>query len=220
MDETLWTAVDDYVATHLATEDDVLRAALAAADAAGLPAIHVSPAQGRLLEIIVRMTRAKRVLEIGTLAGYSTIWMARALPDDGRLVTLELSPEYAAVARANLERAGHARIVDVREGAAADSLPALASEPPFDLVFIDADKRNTPLYFEWALRLTRPGAVIVVDNVVRGGALADAASDDADVRGMREFIERLGRERGAIGTVVQTVGSKGYDGFALVVRAS
>ncbi len=218
MSEELWTAVDDYVAAHLVREDDALRLAVAGAEAAGLPPIQISPAQGKLLHLLARLVGARRVLEVGTLAGYSTIWLARALPRDGQLVTLELSPEYAAVARANLERAGLASIAEVRVGPAADTLPTLAGEPPFDLVFIDADKRSTPLYFDWALRLTRPGAVIIVDNVVRRGALADADTDDPDVRGMREFVERLGLEERADGTVLQTVGAKGYDGFALMVR--
>lgn len=212
-----WAAVDEYVTTQLAHEDEALVAALRDSDAAGLPQIAVSAAQGKLLQLLVQIQGARRILEIGTLGGYSTIWMARALPADGRLVTLEYSARHAEVAGRNIARAGLDGVVEIRVGAALDSLPALAAEDPepFDMVFIDADKDNNPHYLEWALQLTRPGSLIVVDNVVRGGRVADATSPAADVQGTRAAIEMIGRDPRLEGTVVQTVGVKGYDGFAL-----
>ena len=217
MTQETWTAVDDYATRLLLPADPVLDAAQRAAVDAGLPAISVSAAQGRLLQLLARINGARRILEIGTLAGYSTIWLARALPPGGRLVSLEFDPKHADVARANLARAGLAGVVDVRVGRAIDSLPALAAEAPFDFVFVDADKVSTPEYFEWAVKLTRPGGLIVVDNVVRAGALVDDSGRDESVEGMRQFLQRLAAEPRAAGTVIQTVGAKGYDGFALVV---
>lgn len=219
MDPERWTAVDRHVTALLVGDDPALEAALEANAAAGLPPIDVSPAQGKLLHLLARAAGARSVLEIGTLGGYSTIWLGRALPPGGRLVTLEAEPRFAAVARGNVERAGLDGVVDLRVGRALETLPQLAAEGrgPFDLVFIDADKASTPDYFAWALRLTRPGSLIVADNVVRGGTLADAGSDDPAVVGMRRFVERLGAEPRVSATVIQTVGAKGYDGFALAV---
>jgi predicted O-methyltransferase YrrM len=208
---TTWQDVDAWLADRLVGTDEALDAALEAGRAAGLPDIAVAPLQGKLLALLAELVGARAVLEIGTLGGYSTIWLARALPDDGRLVSLELDPAYAEVARANVERAGLGGRVDVRVGAALDTLPGV--EGPFDLVFIDADKRTTPAYFEWALRLTRPGSVIVGDNVVRGGALLEG--DDASSEGMRRFVELMAAEPRVDATVIQTVGAKGWDGFAL-----
>jgi predicted O-methyltransferase YrrM len=214
-----WDDVDRYVAERLNLSDDVLESTLKASDDAGLPAINVAPNQGKMLQLFALMQGARSILEIGTLGGYSTIWLARALPTDGRLVTLEYDARHAEVARDNLARAGFADIVDVRTGAALETLPKLADEGagPFDVVFIDANKEDTPEYFGWALKLTRVGSVIIVDNVVRAGALADASSTDARVQGMRRFIDELAHEQRVEATVVQTVGGKGYDGFALAV---
>jgi predicted O-methyltransferase YrrM len=214
-----WSAVDRYLGELLIPADPALDAALEASAAAGLPPIAVSAPQGKLLHLLARLHGARRILEVGTLGGYSTIWLARALPPGGRLVTLELSATNAEVARANVARAGLADAVDVRVGPALETLPRLAEEggAPFDLVFIDADKPSTAEYFEWALALTRPGSVIVVDNVVRDGALADAASADASVQGMRRFVERLAAEPRVSATGIQTVGGKGYDGFVLAL---
>jgi predicted O-methyltransferase YrrM len=214
-----WSAVDDYFAEHLVGTDAVLEAALADAQAAGLPAHDVAPNQGKLLHLLARMRSARTILELGTLAGYSTIWLARALPAGGRLVTVEADPRYAEVARANLVRAGVADRVQVRVGPALDVLPQLEAEGagPFDFVFVDADKQHNPEYLEWSLRLTAPGSVIVADNVVRDGALVDGDSDDPRVRGIRRFTERLGAAAGVTATAMQTVGSKGYDGFAIAL---
>lgn len=212
-----WTAVDDYLTRLLIPADAALDEAQRAAAEAALPPISVSPQQGKFLHLLARIGGARRILEIGTLAGYSTIWLARALPPGGTLVSLEFDAKHAAVARANLARAGFADVVDIRVGRAIDALPALQREDPFDFVFIDADKPSTPDYFDWALKLTRKGGVIVVDNVVRAGALIDSSGKDADVEGMRRFLARLARETGASGSVLQTVGSKGYDGLAVVV---
>jgi predicted O-methyltransferase YrrM len=219
MSEAQWTAVDRYFADELLPDDPVLDAALEASVAAGLPSINVTPNQGMILHILARAIGAKRILEIGTLGGYSTIWLARALPADGRLITLEADSKHADVARANLARAGLADIVEVRLGRALDTLPQLASngEGPFDLVFIDADKLNNAAYFEWALRLTRPGSLIIVDNVVRGGDVIDTASDDPGVRGVRRFIERVAEEPRVLASVIQAVNAKGYDGFAIAL---
>ncbi len=219
MNQETWTAVDCYLTGLLAPSGAALDAALAASAAAGLPPINVSPTQGRLLQLLARMQGARNILEIGTLGGYSTIWLARALPDGGRLVTLEFDPKHAEVARTNLARAGLAGVVELRVGRALDTLPQLAAESrgPFNLVFIDADKESTADYFVWALKLSRRGSVIIVDNVVRKGAVTDATSVDPRVQGMRRFFEVLAAERRVNATVIQTVGSKGYDGFALAL---
>jgi predicted O-methyltransferase YrrM len=211
-----WSSVDRYVIDTLSESDPVLEAAQRAADSAGLPAISVSAAQGKFLHLLARIRVARRILEIGTLAGYSTIWLARALPPGGRLITLEFDPRHAEVARANLSRAGVADRVEVRVGRAIDALPGLAAGDPFDLIFIDADKPSTTDYFRWAVKLSRPGTVIVVDNVVRDGRVIDAGGD-GDVQGMRRFLEAAAAEPRVDGTVLQTVGVKGYDGFALLL---
>ncbi|HYQ45751.1 MAG TPA: O-methyltransferase [Polyangiaceae bacterium] len=218
MTQEQWTRVDEYVNHLMLSSDPVLDAALAASNAAGLPAINVAPNQGKFLSLLAQMQGASRILEVGTLAGYSTIWLARALPSNGRLVTLELDPKHAQVARGNIERAGLTSLVELRVGKALDSLAALVSEgvPPFDFVFIDADKPTIPDYFAWSLRLTRPGSVIVVDNVIRKGNVIDAASTDANVQGVRRFNELVAKTPTVSGTTLQTVGSKGYDGFALL----
>jgi predicted O-methyltransferase YrrM len=212
-----WTEVERWFDAHLLPADRVLDEVLAANVAGGLPAHDVSPSQGKLLHLLARIAGARTILEIGTLGGYSTIWLARALPDDGLVVTLEADPRHAEVARANVARAGLAARVEIRVGAAIDTLPLIAGEgrAPFDLVFIDADKRSNVAYFDWALRLARPGATIVVDNVVRDGAIVDDASSDESVRGVRALAERLGREPRVEATALQTVGSKGWDGFVL-----
>src|SRR6478735_119727 len=218
MTQEQWTRVDEYVNHLMLSSDPVLDAALAASNAAGLPAINVAPNQGKFLSLLAQMQGASRILEVGTLAGYSTIRLARALPSNGRLVTLELDPKHAQVARGNIERAGLTSLVELRVGKALDSLAALVSEgvPPFDFVFIDADKPTIPDYFAWSLRLTRPGSVIVVDNVIRKGNVIDAASTDANVQGVRRFNELVAKTPTVSGTTLQTVGSKGYDGFALL----
>jgi predicted O-methyltransferase YrrM len=217
-----WDAVDAYITDMLVGHDPALERALAASAAAGLPQIAVSPPQGKMLNLLARIHGASSILELGTLGGYSTIWLARALPADGRLVTLELNPRHAEVASANVERAGLAGLIEIDVGPALEGLRALIAERagPFDLVFIDADKRRTPEYFELALELTRPGSVIVTDNVVRDGELVDAGSDDPGVQGMRRFHELLAH--GVAGhritaTTIQTVGAKGYDGFTLTL---
>jgi predicted O-methyltransferase YrrM len=219
MGQDRWTAVDEFVGELLVPHDEALEVALAASEAAGLPAIQVSPPQGKLLHLLARVQGAKTVLEFGTLGGYSTIWLGRALPADGRLITLEASAEYAEVARGSIERAGLGDLVDLRVGPALDTLPALEDEGagPFDLTFIDADKVNTPNYFAWALEHSRPGSLIVADNVVRGGALADAASDDPAIQAQRRFHENLAAEPRVSATTIQTVGSKGYDGFTIAL---
>lgn len=219
MNQDRWTAVDRYIADLVVPSDRALDTTLEASAAAGLPAINVTPNQGRLLAQLVQLGAARTVLEIGTLGGYSTIWMARALPAGGRMVTLEADPGYAQVARRNLARAGLEDVVDVRVGPALDTLPQLAAEGRglFDLVFIDADKPSNPAYFSWALQLTRRGSVIVVDNVVRNGDVLDEASPDPGVQGTRRLYELLGEEPRVTATVIQTVGSKGYDGFAVAL---
>lgn len=220
MTQDQWQAVDGYISDLLVAEDEALTEALAASAAAGLPAINVAPNQGKLLQLLAQTQGARTALEIGTLGGYSTIWLARALPEDGRLISLEYDPAHAEVARANIARAGLAKIAEVRTGAALDTLPRIAAEPgagPFDLVFIDADKRNNPRYVEWALRLTRPGSLIIVDNVVRGGGVVDATSEDPSILGTREMFELVAREPRLDATALQTVGVKGYDGL-LVAR--
>ena len=217
MTQETWTAVDEYVVDTFALEDSVLIEVQAACERAGLPPIQVSAAQGKYLELLAKMIGAQRVLEIGTLGGYSTIWMARGLPASGRIVTMELDPKHAEVAGGNFVRAGLSDMIDLRVGAALESLPGVEREGlgPFDLVFIDADKANIPAYFEWALRLSRPGTVIIVDNVVREGAVIDAASTDAAVLAVRRFNEMAASAPGVQTTVIQTVGTKGYDGFAV-----
>jgi len=215
--QQLWDDVDDYFISNLSPDDEALRAALRESEAAGLPAIAVTAAQGKLLQLLAQVQGARTVLEIGTLGGYSTIWLARALPEDGRLVSLEYSAKHAEVATRNIARAGLERIAEVRVGPALESLPKLADEnpAPFDLVFIDADKVNNGHYVEWALRLTRAGSLIVLDNVVRGGRVADADSTEPDVVGTRTAIELIAAHPRLSGTAIQTVGAKGYDGFAL-----
>jgi predicted O-methyltransferase YrrM len=213
----LWDDVDDYLTTHLAPDDDALEAAVRDSEAAELPPVAVTAPQGKFLQLLAQIQGARTILEIGTLGGYSTIWLARALPADGRLITLEYNPRHAEVATRNIARAGFDKLVEVRVGPALESLPKLADEnpAPFDLVFIDADKDNNPHYLEWALRLTSAGSLIVVDNVVRGGRVADADSVAPDVQGTRTAIELIGKHPRLSGTAIQTVGSKGYDGFAL-----
>ncbi|WP_411342169.1 O-methyltransferase [Sphingopyxis sp. J-6] len=210
-----WQAVDDYIAGTLLGDDDGLAAALANNAAEGLPPIDVSAAQGKMLYLLAEMAGARRILEVGTLGGYSTIWLARALPDDGRLVTLELEPHHAAVARANLERAGVSAKVDIRVGAASQSLAAMVDEPPFDLVFIDADKQSNVHYVAEAVRLGRPGTTIIVDNVVREGGVLEAGSDDERIIGTRALFDMLAADKRLDATAVQTVGAKGWDGFVL-----
>ena len=217
--ERQWRAVDAYLEKTILRSDPALNAALAANDAGGLPSIDVSALQGKLLYLLAKMAGAEKALEIGTLGGYSSIWIARALPPEGRLITLEAAAAHAKVARANLERAGVADKVDVRVGAALASLPELEKEglAPFDFVFIDADKSNNAAYVKWALRLARPGTAIVVDNVIRSGAVADRSSTDRDVLGTRRMFELMGREPRLAATAIQTVGEKGWDGFALAI---
>ncbi len=213
MTEQSWQDVDDYYGGLLLPADPVLDAALEANAAAGLPAIDVTPAQGKLLHLLARSIGAQAILEVGTLGGYSTIWLGRALPAGGRLVTLERDPRHADVARANLARAGLDGVVDVLVGPALDTLPTLTG--PFDLVFVDADKQSNAEYLALALERTRPGGVIVVDNVVRGGRVVDPGTDDAAVAGTRRFAAALAAEKRVDATVIQTVGGKGHDGFAL-----
>jgi predicted O-methyltransferase YrrM len=223
MTQELWTAVDRYICDQLLPEDPILDAALDASDAAGLPPIAITANQGKLLELLVRVHGTKSILELGTLGGYSTIWLARALPAGGRLVTLEANPHYAEVARANIAAAGLTEIVQLRVGPALETLPELAAEgAPFDLIFIDADKQNNPGYLEWSLKLSRPGSLIVTDNVVRDGAILDPDARDprhgADVvHGVRRFYELLGAEPRLDATAIQTVGAKGHDGFAIAL---
>ena len=217
MSQDLWTAVDDHFDRALVPSDPVLDAALEATDEAGLPAIGVAPNQGKLLGFLARMQGARRILEVGTLGGYSTIWLARALPADGRLTTLEVDPTHADVARGNIERAGLGDVVDVILGPAVETLPKLAAEGhgPFDLVFIDADKANNAEYFAWAVRLSRPGTLIIVDNVVRGGAVVDAGNDDPGTLGVHRLVEAVQAEPRVTALALQTVGRKGYDGFVM-----
>lgn len=217
--QELWTAVDAYIEEMALGADPVLDEVLASSAAAGLPAIAVSPSQGKFLFVIAKSLGARRILELGTLGGFSGVWLARALPLDGQLVTIEANSKHAEVARANFERAGVARVVDLRVGQALDVLSQLDAEgsAPFDLAFIDADKVRYPEYLEWAIRLCRAGALIVADNVVREGAVIDAASEDPSVRGVRRFMDGVRQHRQVTGTVIQTVGAKGYDGLALLL---
>jgi predicted O-methyltransferase YrrM len=215
MDRSDWERADAYLVSRTQGPDPVLDAAMAAAAAAGLPAIEVSPAHGKFLHLVARMAAARRILEIGTLGGYSTIWLARALPPGGLVVTLEANPRHAEVARANIARAGLAEAVEVRVGAALDTLPGLAAEAPFDLVFIDADKESNPDYLAWAMRLSRPGTVVICDNVVRYGAAGDPASPST--KGTRRFFDMIAAEPRLSATAIQTVGVKGWDGFAIAM---
>jgi len=218
MDEELFAAVDAFVCETIVGEDEVLRGAVSAAQAAGLPAIQVSPPQGKLLQLLVRLVGAKRILEFGTLGGYSAILMARALPDDGQLITLEAEAEYAEVARQSVDGAGVGEKVEIRVGPALEALPALEEDDAaFDFVFIDADKANSPNYFEWSMGWTRPGGLIVADNVVRDGALADASSDDEKVKAQRQLHEMIRDDARVSATTIQTVGGKGYDGFLIAL---
>jgi len=214
-----WNAVDRYFSEALTSTDPALEAALQSSREAGLPPISVTPTEGKLLHLLARTVRAASILEIGTLGGYSAIWMAWALPPGGRLVTLEIDPKHAAVARANIAGAGLSEVVEVRVGPALETLPELIRQErgPFDLIFIDADKRNNPRYLALSLELARVGSLIVVDNVVRDGRVLDAGSADVDVQGIRQLIEALGREPRLSATAIQTVGAKGYDGFALAL---
>jgi predicted O-methyltransferase YrrM len=213
-----WTEVDRYFSDRMHPDDKVLEDAIAAGEAAGLPQIQVSATQGKLLQILAQTLRASSILEIGTLAGYSTICLARGLRAGGRVVSLEVDPKHAEVAKANFARAGLSRAIDLRVGNALETLPQLAKESGgnFDLIFIDADKANIPAYFEWALRMSHPGTLIIVDNVVRDGGVIDADSEDPSIQGVRRFVEMLAGLKGLSGTTIQTVGTKGYDGFAIV----
>jgi predicted O-methyltransferase YrrM len=214
-----WAAVDNYFGDLMIGEDPVLDAALAASEAAGLPPIAVSPTLGKLLHLLARATGARRILELGTLGGYSTIWLARALPAGGQLISLEASDRHAEVARSNIAAAGLSEVAEVRVGPALEVLPKLAAEQgdPFDLIFIDADKENNAAYFDWAIRLGRPGSMIIVDNVVRDGKVLDANHPDSRVQGSRQFAELVGGEHRASATTLQMVGVKGWDGFTLAV---
>jgi predicted O-methyltransferase YrrM len=222
MSKELWTDVDNYISGALAPGDPVLNGALEASEAAGLPAISVTPNLGKLLALLAQSVGASRILEIGTLGGYSTIWLARALPIGGRMISLEVNAKHADVARGNLARADLEDIVDVRVGPALELLPKIEAEAggPFDFVFIDADKKSNPEYFAWAVKLSRKGSMIVVDNVIRGGAIIDTANDDADVQGVRRLYEMLAADPRVSATALQTVGCKGYDGFAVALVTS
>ncbi len=219
MSQDLWTKVDDYINSVAIGTDAALDAASAAAVAAQLPPISVTPAYGKLLHLMVRAQGAARVLEIGTLAGYSTIWLARAVPPGGRVITLEANAMHADIARANIERAGLTGRIEIRLGSALDTLPQLAAEkqPPFDFTFVDADRTNLTEYFDWAVRLSHPGSVIIVDNVVRKGAVIDASSEDPNVKGVRRFNDRLTSDTRVTATMMQTVSAKGHDGFAMAL---
>jgi predicted O-methyltransferase YrrM len=222
MNQKVWEAVDQYLDKMLIPPDSTLKDALATASEAKLPAIQVSSVQGKLLHLLVRIMGARNILEIGTLGGYSTIWMARALPEGGRIITLEADPKHAEVARKNFARSGVENKVELRLGKALDTLPQVAADGrgPFDMFFIDANKSNMPEYFEWSLKLARVGSVIIADNVVREGAVLEAKSKDADIQGIRRFLEMVGKEKRVSGTALQTVSTKNYDGFALVLVTS
>ena len=219
MDAQLFEAVDAYIANLVAQEDEVLRTVQDSARAAGLPDISVSPSEGKLLQVLALMCNARRILEIGTLAGYSTIWMARALPADGQIVTIEFDPKHADVARANFTRAGLQDRISLHVGRALDVLPQLhaAGEPPFDMIFIDADKPPYAEYFQWSLKLARPGSVIIADNVIRAGAVLDETDSDEKAAGARRFNALLSRAGGVSAAITQTVGIKGHDGMAIAV---
>ena len=219
MNSKTWSAVDDYIAERLIPDDAALQVALANNSRNGLPAIDVSAAQGKLLNLMARMVGARRILEIGTLGGYSTIWLARALAPGGRLISLELEPRHADVARVNVKNAGLSDVVDIRVGPALKSLEAIAAENagPFDLFFIDADKPNNRNYLTWAMKLSRPGTAIICDNVIRDGAVLDGSGRDPNVVGARAAFDFIGRDGRLDGTAIQTVGAKGYDGFAIAI---
>ena len=218
MTPALFTEVADFLSGAVIAQDPILEAALTASEEAGLPPVQVEATQGKLLQLFILSIGAKRILEVGTLGGYSSIWMARGLPLGGKMVTLELDPAHAAVATSNFDRAGLGHIIELRLGAATDSLAALHSEgaEPYDFVFIDADKASIPQYYDWVLNLTHPGSLIVVDNVVRGGGVIQTASEDPDIRGVRAFLASLKTDKRVTATAIQTVGSIGYDGFALL----
>jgi predicted O-methyltransferase YrrM len=219
MSQKPWSAVDQYLVDQFIEPDPALAETLKSSAAANLPPINVSPNQGKLLMILATLMNAKNILEIGTLAGYSTIWLGRALPPEGRLITLEAEPKHAQIARQNIARAGLQNQVEVHQGKALDLLPTLAAEKrnPFDLIFIDADKPNNPAYLEWALELTRPGSLIIIDNVVRDGEVINANSKDPAVQGVRKLNEMIKNEKRITATAIQTVGAKGYDGFAVIL---
>jgi predicted O-methyltransferase YrrM len=219
MAQDLWTAVDSYIGDLFLAPDFVLESALDSSKAAGLPTINVSPAQGKLLNLLARVQGARKILELGTLGGYSTIWLARALPPEGRLISLEIDPRRTEIARANIARAELANVVEIRLGPAIDSLQQLVTEGrgPFDLIFIDADKPGYAEYLKWCLKLSRPGTLMIADNVIRKGAVADPASHDENVQGIRKFNEALAAEKRVTTTVIQTVGCKGHDGLALIL---
>jgi predicted O-methyltransferase YrrM len=219
MTQETWSAVDAYFCDRLIPADPVLESTLRRSEAMGLPQHNVAPNQGKLLQFFAQMQGARRILELGTLGGYSTIWLARALPEGGRLITLEANPAHAEVAEANIAQAGLSHLVDVRVGKAIEILPLLAQEgiTPFDLIFIDADKPSNAEYLEWSLKLSRPGTIIIGDNVVRNGAVADASSTDCNVVGVRRFFDCMADNPRLSATAIQTVGSKGYDGFSLAI---
>jgi predicted O-methyltransferase YrrM len=219
MSQELWEQVDEYINSVSIKADAALEAAAASAVKAQLPPVSVTPAQGKLLHLMARALGARRILEVGTLAGYSTIWLARALPSDGHLITIEANPTHADIARANIEGAGLSDRVDIRLGKAVDVLPQIAAEkpPPFDFIFIDADRTGLADYFDWAVKLSRPGSVIIVDNVVRKGGVIDSASDNVDITGVRRFNERVKGDTRVDVTMIQTVGAKGHDGFAMAL---
>jgi predicted O-methyltransferase YrrM len=219
MSQNLWDNVDAYFTDVLVPSDPTLEAALKDSKAAGLPPINVAPNQGKLLQLLAQLHGAKRILEIGTLGGYSTIWLARALPKDGKLITLELDPNHAEVAKRNVARANLSKVVDIRIGKAVETLSLLEKEnvAPFDFIFIDADKPSNPEYLAWSLKLSRPGTVIIADNVVRNGEVTNPKTTDPNVIGVRRFMEMLAAEPRLSATAIQTVGSKGYDGFALAI---
>jgi predicted O-methyltransferase YrrM len=222
MGQEKWAEVDRYITDTLVRSDPSLDAALRASAKAGLPPINVSPPQGRLLMLLARIQGARRILEVGTLGGYSTIWLAMGLAPRGKLTTLELDPKHAMVAAANIRRAGLSRVVEIRQGPALETLPKIQAEGrgPFDLFFIDADKPNNPEYFAWALRLSHPGSVIIVDNVIREGEVVDSKSRDPNVRGVRRLNKMIAAEPRVMATEIQTVGGKGYDGFAVALVVS
>jgi predicted O-methyltransferase YrrM len=219
MTDPLWTAVDHYIDRLLVPPDAALKAAIETSNAAGLPPINVTPSQGKLLYLLTKIQGARRILEIGTLGGYSTIWLARALPEGGRLITIEANPKHAEIAQANISRAGFSGLVDLRVGMGLEVLPGIAADGggAFDLTFIDADKQSIPEYFSYALKLSRRGSVIIVDNVVRDGRVIDAESSDPDIQGIRRFNTMLAKEPRVSATAIQTVGAKGYDGVAIVL---
>jgi len=219
MSRDLWANVDRYFESRLLRADAGLDAALVAADAAAVPAMNVSASQGQMLELLARMVGARCILEIGTLAGYSTIWLARAVPPGGQVITLESNAAHAEIARANIERAGLTGRIEIRLGSALETLPQLAAEqqPPFDFTFVDADRTNLAEYFDWAVKLSHPGSVIIVDNVVRKGGVIDASSEDPNVKGVRRFNDRLKADTRVTATMMQTVSAKGHDGFAMAL---